>query len=472
MALTVRTLTNLGAPICRADGEIVSAGSVIFSLVYTHNKLPASLFDATTGEVVVNEDTAVQTDANGIFTVNLWPNSRGEIATCYKVTITGETTKPFYILVADGVGSQLLIEARTAFGTVTPQIVSLFDALLQQITAAAELALTDAETLENHPASYFAPIASPALTGVPTAPTAALGTNTTQLSTTAFVQAALAALVDSSPAALNTLNELAAALGDDENFATTMTNALALKAPLSSPTFTGTPAAPTAAAGTNTTQVATTAFVAAVKALLAPLASPAFTGGISVTGAITATDLITPSAGILLNGASSYKIFGNATSGSTSSYIESYEPTNGSMTLNTSYTTSKIILKTQDTTRAEISSTGLTVTGDTYVSGDVSAATFTDRTPFYEGDAVAELRAVTGVNGEIDHATLPVFAQKDRVIDILEERKRIDKGKEIVEQIKIGERVEPGRDLGAMISILTTAIQQLDARLAALEGKK
>ena len=141
MALTVRTLTNLGAPICRADGEIVSAGSVIFSLVYTHNKLPASLFDATTGEVVVNEDTTVQTDANGIFTVNLWPNSRGEIATCYKVTITGETTKPFYILVADGVGSQLLIEARTAFETVTPQVVSLFDALLQQITAAAELAL-------------------------------------------------------------------------------------------------------------------------------------------------------------------------------------------------------------------------------------------------------------------------------------------------------------------------------------------
>ena len=75
-----------------------------------------------------------------------------------------------------------------------------------------------------------APLASPALTGTPTAPTAASGTNSTQISTTAFVQAAISALVASSPAALDTLNELAAALGSDPNFATTMTNALAGKA--------------------------------------------------------------------------------------------------------------------------------------------------------------------------------------------------------------------------------------------------
>lgn len=100
-----------------------------------------------------------------------------------------------------------------------------------------------------------------ALTGVPTAPTAAAGTNTTQIASTAFVQAAVAALIASSPAALDTLNELATALGNDPNFATTMTNALAAKAPLASPALTGTPTAPTAATGTSTTQVATTAFV-------------------------------------------------------------------------------------------------------------------------------------------------------------------------------------------------------------------
>ncbi|EGE3979741.1 tail fiber protein [Escherichia coli] len=76
-----------------------------------------------------------------------------------------------------------------------------------------------------------APLNSPALTGTPTTPTARQGTNNTQIASTAFVMAAIAALVDSSPDALNTLNELATALGNDPNFATTMTNALAGKQP-------------------------------------------------------------------------------------------------------------------------------------------------------------------------------------------------------------------------------------------------
>src|SRR5210317_1554394 len=69
--------------------------------------------------------------------------------------------------------------------------------------------------------------------------TASTGTNTTAPATTAFVQQEISALVDSSPEALNTLNELAAALGDDANFSTTVTNSIATKAPLASPTFTG-----------------------------------------------------------------------------------------------------------------------------------------------------------------------------------------------------------------------------------------
>ena len=162
-----------------------------------------------------------------------------------------------------------------------------------------------------------ADIAGPTFTGAPAAPTAGAGTNTTQLATTAFVTAAVAALVDGAPGAIDTLNELAAALGDDANFATTITNsiaavqsdvdqnevdgdaadsalsgrldvleadattasavatvqadvdqnesdadaAIALKANIASPALTGTPTAPTAAADTNTTQVATTAYV-------------------------------------------------------------------------------------------------------------------------------------------------------------------------------------------------------------------
>ena len=65
-------------------------------------------------------------------------------------------------------------------------------------------------------------IASPTFTGVPAAPTAAAGTSTTQIATTAFVGTAVANIVDSAPEALNTLNELAAALGDDANFSATV----------------------------------------------------------------------------------------------------------------------------------------------------------------------------------------------------------------------------------------------------------
>lgn len=82
--------------------------------------------------------------------------------------------------------------------------------------------------------AVYAPLASPALSGTPTAPTAAVGTNTDQVATTAFIKAAIDALIDASPGALDTLNELAAALGDDPNFATTVTNALANKLPSAS----------------------------------------------------------------------------------------------------------------------------------------------------------------------------------------------------------------------------------------------
>ena len=74
-----------------------------------------------------------------------------------------------------------------------------------------------------------APIASPALTGTPTTPTASKGTNNDQIASTAFVAQAIAALVNSAPGTLDTLQELARALGNDANFAATVTNALAGK---------------------------------------------------------------------------------------------------------------------------------------------------------------------------------------------------------------------------------------------------
>jgi len=116
-----------------------------------------------------------------------------------------------------------------------------------------------------------APLNSPALTGTPTAPTAALGDATTKISTTAFVQAAIS------------------------DFNTAIATLLAAKAPLASPALTGEPTAPTPAAGNNTTRISTTAFVQAAISQLAsavasdlatkaPIANPVFTGSVTVPG--------------------------------------------------------------------------------------------------------------------------------------------------------------------------------------------
>ena len=72
-----------------------------------------------------------------------------------------------------------------------------------------------------------------------TATTQSASDNTTKVATTAYVTTAIANLADSAPSTLNTLNELAAALGDDANFSTTVTNSIATKLPLAGGTLTG-----------------------------------------------------------------------------------------------------------------------------------------------------------------------------------------------------------------------------------------
>jgi len=115
--------------------------------------------------------------------------------------------------------------------------------------------------------------------GTPTA-------NTTDAANTAYVDAAISTAVTnviaSAPALLDTLGELASALGNDANFATTVTTNLAAKANIASPTFTGVPAAPTASVNTNTTQIATTAYVMA-----ASVAPSNLTGPITSVGSAT-----------------------------------------------------------------------------------------------------------------------------------------------------------------------------------------
>lgn len=167
------------------------------------------------------------------------------------------------------------------------------DIVADGIYRAVYVATADEFRILTIPLSQYAKLASPAFSGTATAPTASAGTNNGQLATTAFVQLTVAALVASAPATLDTLNELAEALGNDANFATTVANNLALKAPLASPTFTGAPTAPTPTLGDNSTKIATTAFVqAALAAFGLTISTGSFTPvykGKTTAGATTHT---------------------------------------------------------------------------------------------------------------------------------------------------------------------------------------
>ena len=132
-------------------------------------------------------------------------------------------------------------------------------------------------------------LANPSLTGVPTAPTAASTTNTVQIATTEFVQQEITALVGGAPGALNTLNELATALGNNASFSTTVTSSIALKAPIDAPTFTGTVVGITKSMVglgnvDNTADAAkpVSADQQAALNLKADIASPTFTGVVTI----------------------------------------------------------------------------------------------------------------------------------------------------------------------------------------------
>lgn len=116
----------------------------------------------------------------------------------------------------------------TASGHATTK--SYVDSLTPNIQAGTDITTTTSgSTVTINAAATLARLASPTFTGTPAAPTATAGTNTTQIATTAFVSTAVANLVASAPATLDTLNELAAALGNDANFATTVTTSIGTK---------------------------------------------------------------------------------------------------------------------------------------------------------------------------------------------------------------------------------------------------
>ena len=111
-------------------------------------------------------------------------------------------------------------------------IINALAGKADKATTLAGYGVTDAYTVTQTDSllKLKASLASPALTGKPTAPTPVLGSNDQQVANAAFVQATVAAVISGAPGALDTLKELADALGGDPNFANTIVNALTLKA--------------------------------------------------------------------------------------------------------------------------------------------------------------------------------------------------------------------------------------------------
>ena len=200
--------------------------------------------------------------------------------------------------------SEAISAAASAAGTA----LSTHEADTTNIHGIADTSALATKTYVDSADALKATLLSPTFTGVPAAPTASLGTNTTQLATTAFVKSEVDALIAAAPNALNTLNELAAAIGNDANYATTVTNALADKVSQSGAraaisggsgitydNTTGVVAVNTSIATKTYVDAADTTLTNAV-ALKAPIDAPTFTGTVTLPlttniGDVSSTEL-------------------------------------------------------------------------------------------------------------------------------------------------------------------------------------
>ena len=254
------------------------AGSVALQQMVDETKTRlATKVDKVTGKQLSTEDytTAEKTKLGGI--------------------AEGAQVNVFEGIKVDGTDVEIGADKKSALGKMSLKDeiaeADLASALATKINGKADQATTYTKTEVDTALGLKAPLASPALTGTPTAPTATQGDNSTAIATTAFVKTACDAVSQELSAALKfkgvvaNLTELEAivdpANGDVyqvTNPGTGKTNAeyayngtawvelgtevdLSGYAPLASPAFSGTPTAPTAAKGTSTTQIATTGYV-------------------------------------------------------------------------------------------------------------------------------------------------------------------------------------------------------------------
>lgn len=341
LATALNNDASYATTITNALATKAPSASPTFTGTVTTPLTTAGFVKSSSGGVLSSTSSVAQSEVTGLV---------GDLAAKAPLASPALTGTPTAPTPAAGTDSTQL--ATTAFvtsaiaaaapgtGSITSDMIANGAIVDADVSSSASIAQSKIANLTSD-LSAKAPLESPSLTGTPTAPTAASGTSTTQVATTAFVQGAVTDLIDGAPGALNTLNELAAALNDDASYASTITTALAAKAPSASPTFTGTvttplttagfvttsgsgvlsstaevaqasvtglvgdlaakaplespaltgtPTAPTATGGTNTTQVATTAFVTAAVAAATP-GTGSITSDMIANGSIVNEDI-------------------------------------------------------------------------------------------------------------------------------------------------------------------------------------
>jgi hypothetical protein len=207
VTLTYNSLSYVAVQVVNPDNYYESTGAYFTGRIKSTDA--TNIFTVVTDANVSNVSAFAvngqhRIDADKIFTDGYHPNA-DTLTTARNIALAGDVTGSANF---DGSGN-ISITATIADDSHN-HVIGNVDGLQDALNLKANLA-------------------SPALTGTPTAPTASFATNTTQLATTAFVQTALSGLVASAPTTLDTLNELAAALGDDPNFATTVANDIGTK---------------------------------------------------------------------------------------------------------------------------------------------------------------------------------------------------------------------------------------------------
>jgi len=294
--LTNKTLTSpIVSGLTISDGSIVIEGATNddheTTLAFTNPTADRTItFQNATGTVAFLSDISASTQ--GSVTETAIQTLTNKTISLGSNTVTG-TLANFNTALTDAdfvslAGAETLTNKTLTSPTITsPTGIVKADVGLSNVDNTSD-ANKPVSTAAQSALDLKANLASPTLTGTPVAPTAAAATNTTQIATTAFVKTAVDNLVASAPGTLDTLNELATALGNDANFSTTITNSLSLKAPIASPTFTGTVSGITKTmVGLNNVdntsddnKPVSTATQLELN-LKAPLASPTFTGTVS-----------------------------------------------------------------------------------------------------------------------------------------------------------------------------------------------